>query len=165
MCFTLELKTPLISLIFHLISTYFNIASSFSVARKTENEIDGSGDTKDIEASESRRESQAQAAPQAGYGAAKPDTGYGSPRQERRLSKSLEQQAIEQRRLQQQAQQQAQRFRQLQQQQQIQLQQQRQARTFRGHAGQPRFQNRQGQAASVQANNRRTQNVKFNQGK
>jgi len=140
-----------------------SIPTSFIKAKKTENEIDGSGDSKDIEASESRRESQAQAAPQEGYGAAKPDTGYGSPRQERRLSKSLEQQAIEQRRVQ--TQQSQLRFRQQQQQQQVQLQQQRQARTFRGHAGQPRFQNRQGQAASAQANTRRTQNVKFNQGK
>ena len=131
------------------------------IARKEENEVEGSAD---IETSESRRESASQAAPQATYGAAKPDTGYGSPR-EGRLTKSLEQQALEQRRVQ--AQQAALRFRQQQQQQQIQLQQQRQARTFRGHAGQPRFQNRNGKAAqtSVQAHSRRAQNVKFQQGK
>ena len=133
------------------------------IARKEENEVEGSAD---IETSESRRESASQAAPQASYGspAAKPDTGYGSPR-EGRLTKSLEQQALEQRRVQ--AQQAALRFRQQQQQQQIQLQQQRQARTFRGHAGQPRFQNRNGKAAqtSVQAHSRRAQNVKFQQGK
>ena len=143
---------------------YFSIylASFLITARKTaENEVEGSAD---IDTSESRRESASQAAPQAGYGAAKPDTGYGSPR-EGRLTKSLEQQALEQRRVQ--AQQQALRFRQQQQQQQIQLQQQRQARTFRGNVGQPRFQNRNGKAAqtSVQAHSRRAQNVKFQQGK
>ena len=131
------------------------------IARKSENEVEASSG--DIETSESRRDSQSQAAPQSGYGAAKPDTGYGAPR-EGRLTKSLEQQALEQRRIQQ-AQQAALRFRQQQQQQQIQLQQQRQARTFRGHAGQPRFQNRKGKAASVHANSRRNNNVKFNQGK
>lgn len=133
-----------------------------TLPRKTaENEVEGSAD---IDTSESRRESASQAAPQAGYGAAKPDTGYGSPR-EGRLTKSLEQQALEQRRVQ--AQQQALRFRQQQQQQQIQLQQQRQARTFRGNVGQPRFQNRNGKAAqtSIQAHSRRAQNVKFQQGK
>ena len=133
------------------------------IARKAPetNEVeDGSGD---IEASESRRDSQAQAAPKANYGAAKPDTGYLSPR-EGRLTKSLEQQALEQRRIQQ-AQRAALQFRQQQQQQQIQLQQQRQARTFRGNVGQPRFQSRKGNAAAVQANSKRTQNVKFNRGK
>ena len=129
------------------------------IARKAaENEVEDANE--DIDASESRRDSQSQAAPQANYGAAKPDVGYGAPR-EGRLTKSLEQQALEQRRLQQ-AQQAALRFRQQQQQQQIQLQQQRQARTFRGHAGQPRFQSRKGKIAEAQANSRRTQNVKFN---
>merc|ERR1711981_116133 len=136
----------------HLIHTAFII-----IARKSENEVEASSG--DIETSESRRDSQSQAAPQSGYGAAKPDTGYGAPR-EGRLTKSLEQQALEQRRIQQ-AQQAALRFRQQQQQQQIQLQQQRQARTFRGHAGQPRFQSRKGKVAEAQANSRRTQNVKF----
>merc|ERR1711981_817997 len=130
----------------HLIHTAFII-----IAQSSENEVEESSG--DIETSESRRDSQSQAAPQAGYGAAKPDTGYGAPR-EGRLTKSLEQQALEQRRTLQQAQQAALRFRQQQQQQQIQLQQQRQARTFRGHAGQPRFQNRKGKAASVHANSR-----------
>jgi hypothetical protein len=147
----------ILSLITVLINSVFII-----IARTApeENEVE----EKDIETSESRRDSQSQATPaKAGYGAAKPDTGYGAPR-EGRLTKSLEQQALEQRRLQQ-AQQTALRFRQQQQQQQIQLQQQRQARTFRGHAGQPRFQSRKGKSASNQGNSRRTQNVKFNQGK
>lgn len=115
-----------------------------------QNEIEGSGATKDIATSESRRQSQAQSAP---------DTGYGSPREGRKLPKSLEQQALEQRRVQQLRQQQHQILVQ---------QQQRQARTFRGHAGQPRFQNRKGQAqgqAQGSRGSRRTfQQGQFNQG-